>query len=217
MFNVVTKIISIVLFVLFTTSANAGLIVTSFDGDNEGVQDSLSYEEDNVTLTITAWTVSVNSDQEVISDWSLLSGDFGVYKGSTGLGVYSSVDDGKDLDGGSSDELDDLDEGLLFSFSEEVDFLGFAGDYISGNDDVNFSKVTFNNLGEIELEDVFIDRYSSEIFYTDFIGTDFMIWVDGNDDDLRIYEAAYIKVPEPTGIFLFGLVLICLSIQRRLN
>ena len=130
MFNVVTKVISSVLFFLYATSVNASLIVTDFSGNNEGVQESFSFVEDNVTLTITGWTVNVNSDQEVISDWSLLSGDFGVYKGSTGLGVYSSIGDGKDLDGGSSDDLDDLDEGLLFSFSEEVDLLGFAGDYI---------------------------------------------------------------------------------------
>ncbi len=91
--------------------------------------------------------------------WSQVVGDYGVYKDSTGLGVISN--DGSDLDGGRSSDTDDLDEGLLFSFSEQVNFLGFSAGSLTDNDDVNLAIVDFISPTELVLTDIFVDVGSS--------------------------------------------------------
>lgn len=223
MFNVVTKAISTFLLVLLATTANANLIVTDFTGNNEGVEDSFSFTDEGVTLSVSAWNINVNSNQDVISPWTILTGDAGVYKGSTGLGVVSHDNDGADLDGGSSSNLEDLDEGLLFVFSEDVNFWGFGGSDLSSNDDINLSIVNVISPGVIETTDIFIDRQAdnsgedSFLLDSSIIGSAFIVWVDGNDDDVRITQAEYSKIPEPQSILLFGLALVGFSIQRRLR
>jgi len=229
MFNKLPKILCTVLLVL-STNASAGLI--DFTGEREGIADEFVFVQDGLTLTISAWTTNVKSssdkdiDQTVVTPWKKLSGPYGVYKGGTGLGVFSHDKDGYHLDGGRFDEVDDLgelydlDEGLLFVFSERVDFWGFAADYLSDDDDLNLSYVSFEGSEQIKTTDVFIDREADFNGYDGFpvsglYGTEFMVWVDGNDDAVRIADTYVTKVPEPDTLFLFSLVLFGLAVQRR--
>jgi hypothetical protein len=219
MFNKLPKIISAFLLVLSTT-ASAGYI--DFTGTNEGIEDEFIFNHDGITLTISAWATNVDTNQNVISDWVRLSGTYGVYKGSSGLGVISSDNDGSHLDGGQSSDLSDLDEGLLFMFSEKIDFWGFAADYLSDNDDLNLSYVNILNSGEITTTDIFIDRQANSAGYAGFpisgvIGTAFMVWVDGNDDDVRIADTYITEVPEPGTLLIFSLALMGMVAQRRLK
>lgn len=212
----------------FASSAHANIInVIEFYGDNEGIQDGFTFEEAGVELTVTAWTSNVNSLQEQLSPWSQVSGfdeqaKIGVYKGGSGLGVVSNSIDGEDLDGGSSHNIKDLDEGLLFSFSENVNFLGFAAAELSANDDVNLAIVDVISPTSIEIKDVFVDVYSdfeADIFdvFPGIFGKTFMVWVDGNDDDVRILDTAFIKVPEPTSSFIFVMAFFIFLVNRRFN
>lgn len=197
--------------------------VIDFTGDNEGVAEQYVFTENGVTLTISAWTTNVNSNQEVLSPWQLLSGQYGVYKGDSGLGVRSNDQDGSYLDGGQSNDLTDLDEGLLFSFSEEVNILGFYADYLSAGDDLNFSLVEFLTPTSIETTDIFIDQHASLMFDEEGVyfapeyltGSTFMIWADGNDDAVRIVDTAFVKAPEPNTMLLFSLTLLGLAFRRK--
>ncbi len=218
-----TKFISVLLLISSMSSSANIINVIDFDGTNEGVAEQFVFTENDVTLTISAWTTNVNSTQDVLTDWQLLSGPYGVYKGSSGLGVKSSDQDGHHLDGGQSSDLNDLDEGLLFSFSEEINILGFYADYLNDNDDLNFSLVTYLTQTSIETTDIFFDQQASLIFDDEgvffapdnLIGSAFMIWADGNDDAVRIVDTAFTKVPEPNSLLLFSLFLIGFAFKRR--
>lgn len=213
---------------LISNLTHASVInIIDFEGLNEGVQDSFYFEEAGVGLTITAWGGSVNSSQELLIPFHQIFGldpisgeQLGVYKGSTGLGVNSNSEDGSDLDGGSSSNTNDPDEALLFQFSEVVNFLGFAAGELSSNDDLNLSIVNFVSATEFELFDIFIDREGSpsrDIFdvFPGILGDTFLVWVDGNDDDVRIIETAFIKVPEPSSLAIFSLALLALVRIRQ--
>lgn len=213
---------------LISNLTHASVInIIDFEGLNEGVQDSFYFEEAGVGLTITAWGGSVNSSQELLIPFHQIFGldpisgeQLGVYKGSTGLGVNSNNEDGSDLDGGSSSNTSDPDEALLFQFSEVVNFLGFAAGELSSNDDLNLSIVNFVSATEFELIDIFIDREGSpsrDIFdvFPGILGDTFLVWVDGNDDDVRIIDTAFIKVPEPSSLAIFSLALLALVRIRQ--
>jgi len=224
----ITTFLAALFMLTVASTAHANMInVIEFYGENEGVQDSFIFEKSGVELTVTAWTSNVNSMQEQLSPWSQVSGfdeetKIGVYKGGSGLGVVSNDIDGEDLDGGSSDKINDLDEGLLFSFSENVNFLGFAAGDLSVNDDLNLAIVDFISPTSIEITDIFIDVYSDyeeDIFdvFPGIFGKSFMVWVDGNDDDVRILDTAFIKVPEPTSALIFTLALFIFLFKRRFS
>jgi len=218
---------AVALMLLATTQASANLIqVIDFTGNNQGVEDEFRFTQAGVELTVSAWTTNVDSSQAELMPWTALNGyddsqKLGVYKGSTGFGVVSNSVDGYDLDGGSSSNLLDLDEGLLFSFSEQVNFLGFAAGELRSNDDLNLAIVNYDGMGKMTLTDVFIDVASSEeedIFavFPGILGQHFMVWVDGNDDDVRILDTAFIKVSEPTTLLIF-LMTITWLVRTRVN
>jgi len=215
------------LFFLATTQVSASLIqVVDFTGNNQGVEDEFVFDQAGVELTVSAWITNVNSEQDELMPWTALNGydgpqKVGVYKGGTGFGVVSNSDDGFDLDGGSSANFADPDEGLLFSFSEQVNFLGFAAGELSSNDDLNLAIVNFDSTGQLILTDVFIDvasDYDEDIFavFPGIVGQHFMVWVDGNDDDVRILDTAFTKVSEPATLLLF-LISFAWLVRTRVN
>jgi hypothetical protein len=219
MFKISTMLTAVLIFMTGNCFANP-INVIDFIGENEGIQESFNFQQAGVSLTVQAWVTNVNTDKKMLQPWSQLVGDYGVYKGSTGLGVISNDDDGSDLDGGRSSDTDDLDEGLLFSFSEQVNFLGFVAGSLSENDDINLAVVDFISPTQLVLTDVFVDigsSYESDIFeiFPGIIGRHFMVWVDGHNDDVRIIDTAFIKVPEPIGLSLFGFALVLFNTRRN--
>jgi len=215
------------MYFLATTQVSASLIqVVDFTGNNQGIEDEFVFNQAGVELTVSAWMTNVNSEQDELMPWTALNGfdgsqKIGVYKGSTGFGVVSNEDDGYDLDGGSSANFADPDEGLLFSFSEQVNFLGFAAGELSSNDDLNLAIVNFDPMGQLVLTDVFIDVASDDdedIFavFPGIVGQHFMVWVDGNDDDVRILDTAFTKVSEPATLLLF-LISFAWLVRTRVN
>ncbi|NQZ79990.1 MAG: PEP-CTERM sorting domain-containing protein [Colwellia sp.] len=233
MFNRLPKFISAFLLII-TTTASAGII--DLTASESSISDEFIYSQDGVILTVSAWVTNVTSDSDdtldqlMLMPWQRLSGPYGVYQGTTGLGVISSDIDGNHLDGGRFDEPKDLDEGLLFSFSENVNFMDFWAVYLTENDDLNFSTVQFITSTSIKTTDIFWDVSGippvghtfgdeyDDVFglYPGIIGKNFMIWVDGDDDDVRIGDVGFTKVPEPNTLFLFSLVLIGMAIRRRI-
>ncbi|WDE11973.1 PEP-CTERM sorting domain-containing protein [Thalassomonas haliotis] len=212
--NKLNLFLSAVLF-LITTQVNATIIETiSFLGENQGVAESFEFASADVGLTVTAWTTNVNDEQTELAPWQILSGDYGVYNGSTGLGLVSSEHDGYDLDGGSSGNFaDDPDEGLLFVFSEQVNLHAFTVGDLSSNDDVNFSWVNLLPSDSLEATNLFVDRNDGSDNYqlsSGTLGYAFMLWVDGNDDDVRIESLEFSTVPEPYTLLLLAIgLLLC--------
>ncbi|WP_281561193.1 PEP-CTERM sorting domain-containing protein [Thalassomonas sp. RHCl1] len=212
--NKLNLFLSAVLF-LITSSVHATVIETiSFLGDNQGVAESFAFASGGVDLTVTAWTTNVNDEQTELAPWQLLSGDNGVYNGSTGLGVVSSDNDGVDLDGGSSSSFArDPDEGLLFVFSEQVNLHAFTAGDLSSNDDLNFAWVNLLLPDSLDASNLFVDRNDGSDHYQLASGTfgyAFMLWVDGNDDDVRIESLEFSTVPEPYTLLLLAIgLLLC--------
>lgn len=217
-----TTTFAILITSLFATFANASLIQT-FDltGNNEGVENTFNFAAGDISLEISAWTTSFASDGSQQEAWQQLGGDFGVYKGSTGLGVFSNDNDGYDLDGGSSDNFAaDPDEGLLLQFSQRVYLNDFIISDLGDNDDINLALVNFISPSEIVLTDVFLDigglnRTQTYDGFNLLSGQAFMIWVDGGSDDVRFDGLSVTAVNEPHSLLLLGLALVGFSLRRK--
>lgn len=217
------KTLSTFLFLLlltFTQTAAANLIVIDFVGDPEGEGQNLVYQESGITLTVSAWTTNVNTDQDQIQPWTFVDNGFGVSVREFGLGVKSSADDGSTLDGGYSDEaVDDPDEGLLLVFSHQVMISDFVLSSLSDNDDVNFSYASILSRTQVETTDIFQDigagdgPFGMVSMNQPVSGYAFMLWVDGADDDVRLADIAFTHIPEPSALWLF--LLAGLMLGRR--
>ncbi|WDE05314.1 PEP-CTERM sorting domain-containing protein [Thalassomonas viridans] len=212
--NKLNLVVSAVLFLIATSVSATPIETISFLGGNRGVAESFEFSSGGIGLTVSAWTTNVNDEQTELMPWQLLSGDNGVYHGSTGLGVVSSASDGADLDGGSSGNFaSDPDEGLLFVFSEQVNLLAFTAGDLSDNDDINFSRVSLLDADSLDADNLFVDRNDGDDHYqlsSDAFGYAFMLWVDGNDDDVRIASLEFSTVPEPYTLLLLAMgLLLC--------
>lgn len=194
-----------------------------YDNSTRVAHEFWFYDAD-LTLSVTAWTSSYDSDDNQLQSWEQVRDiDTGVYRSTDGLGVVSSADDGNDLDGGSSSDFSiDPDEGLLFVFSQRVGLVDiFVGD-LSSNDDINFSLVDLTDPRSPVLTQTVLDQSApndeSEDVYEfteDFTGSAFMLWVDGSTDDVEVLGIAVAKVPNPGTPLLLSLGLIGLRAFRR--
>lgn len=214
---------AIALFILIPTYSNASLITFDLTGNNEGVENTFIFSENSLSLTISAWTTSYDSDNVEQESWQQVLGDYGVYKDSTGLGVVSNGEDGEDLDGGRSGSYEtDPDEGLLLEFSQAVYLHDLMVSDLGSNDDINLAIVDFISPTEITLEHIFWDRGrsgSSRDYTYDNLGNisgkAFMVWVDGRSDDVRFDGVSVTAVNEPHALLLLGLGLIGLARRRK--
>ncbi|NQZ20899.1 MAG: PEP-CTERM sorting domain-containing protein [Colwellia sp.] len=216
------KIVVLVLAFLVSNTSQANFIsVIDFTGNNEGVEQSFDFAIDGVSVNVSAWNVNVNDNQEFENSWHQVDSNYGVYKGRTGLGVKSNEKDGVDLDGGLKESFSrDPDEGLLFEFSELVNFYGFFASELGSDDDINLSLVEFISPGVIKTTDIFVDIGSSEnedLFgiFPGVQGLAFMVWVDGKTDDVRIDDIGFTRVPEPSTLWLFALAIISITVRKK--
>lgn len=209
----------LLLLITFAQSAFANLILMDFTGQPESESQNLVFHEGGVTLTVSAWTTSVNTDQDQLQPWAYIDNGFGVSVREFGLGVKSSADDGSTLDGGeSADSATDPDEGLLLVFSHQVNILDFFLSSLSDNDDVNFAFANVISPTEVTTSDIFVDvgagdgPFGMVAMNQPVIGTSFMLWVDGADDDVRLADLAFVKMSEPSA---FALLLLAGFMLRR--
>jgi len=217
------KIVVLVLAFLVSNTSQANFIsVIDFTGNNEGVEQSFDFAIDGVSVNVSAWNANVKDNQEFENSWHQVDSNYGVYKGSTGLGVKSNDKDGVDLDGGLKESFSrDPDEGLLFEFSELVNFYGFFASELGSNDDINLSIVEFTSPGNIKTTDIFVDIGSNEdedLFgvFPGVQGLAFMVWVDGETDDVRIDDIGFTRVPEPSTLLLLALGIIGVRFRKEI-
>lgn len=174
-----------------------------------------------ISVDITAITLD-NNGSGAINSISPLSGGPGVYVSSTtsgNIGVLSNLTgDGTNLDGGFTST--DLDEGLVFSFSQVVslDFLNL--DSFSGGDDFNLTVDGITYLVDHNASDVspFVTNAATtdKFFIHNITGTDFIIWADGDSDSFRVGGLDVSAVPVPAAIWLFASGLLGLvGLSRR--
>lgn len=213
------------IFVVLGLSLNVAVaspIIIDFSGQPDDVVSELTYEEMGISLTISAWTTSYNSDQDQLEPWTLVDNGFGVSVRDNGIGVKSSANDGSKIDGGNSgDYSTDPDEGLLLQFSEAVNIHDFLLSSLSDDDDVNFSIAYFLSPTQIEISDIFVDApalsYPEDLFFVpgSAIGTAFMVWVDGASDGVRLKDVSFSKVPEPSTWMLMLFASLMMAVKRR--
>ncbi len=187
---------------------------------------SVQMTVDGIGVTISAYTIENDGVGNISGLFPLLGAGTGVYvSGSTSgnLGVISSPSDGSLLDGGNT--LDDLDEGLLFSFDQVVNFNYVNFDYFtkSGGDDFNLTvdgdtvlwDVNANNSADFSpLVGNVAGQFDEYNFYG-ISGQNFLIWADGNSDSFRVDNIQVSKVPEPQSLLLLVLGLFGLYWRRR--
>ena len=219
----------------------ASAMPTEFDftAGNLGVTAGNAYNSvgmtvDGIGLNITAYTI-VNDGSGDISSLTQVTGvepgssdEIGVYVSSMkNLGVYLGGSDSHSMDGGSgSADPGDLDEGLLFSFDQKVTLTYINFDNFGHSDDFNltlFEDPLVSKLVDYDSHDgakSFVSPVSGEHdeYEFDLTGTDFLFWVDGDSDSVRV---DYIKVkaaqavPAPAPLFLMGAGLLGLAYRRR--
>lgn len=177
--------------------------------------DSISIDQDNVNLNITAWS-SADAQNSTSPNWTQVTNPYGIDIDSSGLGIKSSRRDSKELDGKNGLES------LLFSFSPQIELLsvtfkhfyndGFWYDIFNINDDFNLTVD-----GELTLKDEAVNSsyYSAITFAINESGNQFRIWADHKSDNFRIASLEIATTPLPAGIWLFGTAMFGLISFRR--
>lgn len=200
---------------LFCTAGAASAVPTHYDFEanpDKNTHDSLHMTVGGVALTITAWAKnSADNWFQVTSAYGNYGGDnAGVYNGQTGLGLFlGNSDDSYSMDGadGVNDGMD-RDEGLLFSFDRQVDLTHINFGSWGSSDDFNL---------DVDGVSLFADNDNggNDHYHGSHVGTQFMVWADGDTDSFRIQDIDINAVPEPTSLALFGLGMAGLIGMRR--
>lgn len=215
---------------LVVWSSNAFASVINFDLVNEGeatVEHELFLAEMGVTLSVTGWTTSHNTEQQQLEPWQqVLSDGDGIFYADRGLGLFSGDDDGAYLDGGSSSNYaSDPDEGFLLSFSRRVSILGLLFDFVDSSDDINLSMLDVAPDGSFTVTETLYDleifNFADEVGFLMLVdptmaltGRHFMVWVDGSSDGLSLVDVVVETVPETHIAALFLFVFGMFAIQR---
>ncbi len=167
---------------------------------------SVGMTVDGIGVDITAYTIDNDGGGTIFSSTLIDGAGLGVYvSSSNNLGVASNSGDGHDLDGGYGSSSDP-DEGLLFSFSQNVrlDFIGF--ERFGSSDDFNLTidgvsmLVDFGNGSTSPYAAA--DGSGSGFDFFDLTGQQFLVWADGGSDDFRIDTMRVSAVPEPASLLL---------------
>ena len=219
---------------LCVASVNASVIEFDFESSPFGTgvsSSSLTHTESGLTLTITAFTLTNNGSGAISASNLLNAAGFGVYDDDgtfgDGLGVFNNLaSDGKRLDGSSSNFRD---EGLLFSFSQDVNLerLNF-GSWDDNEDDFNlnigfngssFGTNLLTDFGSFDTDALvsLVDGSSNDKFhFQNITGNNFLVWADGDTDKFLIDDIKVsIAIPEPSILALMGFGLAGLVFSRR--
>ncbi|MCV2886363.1 hypothetical protein OE749_16835 [Aestuariibacter sp. AA17] len=211
----------------FITSTSASLIV-DYDLINDDMpifENSLSFMESGLTMDVSGWTTGFNGDGEQLEPWQKVPDPFGIFYADLGLGLVSNFDDGPFLDGGASADYPyDPDEGFLLVFSQKVELLSLWFEDASSSDDINVSNVSFSGAGVLDLLDTSADnkipdndRIDVTQLAGNFVGSAFMVWLDGDNDDVALAGVRVAVVPEPSGLMIMfsGLLLLAGAARKR--
>ena len=212
----------------FNSFASIQYIFDFVNDDEPTISHELDFIEQDLLLSISAWTTSHNSEQEELEPWQqVLTDENGIFYADRGLGLFSHLEDSPFIDGGSSsDYSEDPDEGFLLQFNKEVSLFGISFDFITeGEDDINISMVDFASDGSLVLTQTLFDveLFSPfdeigfiilDAFEMSFTGSNFMIWVDGNDDSLSLLDVVVTRVSAPQNTLLCCLALCMFGIRR---
>lgn len=216
---------------LFSASANATLFDFGVDNDNSGlafgdVVESFTLTKDGIQLTVSSVT-TINDGSGNISRIRPVASPGGVWVGSDDLGVTAA--------GGHADEIDgenNADEGLWFVFDRVVSLDWFNLDRFSGSvsDDFNLNvgpSALFADIGSNEVHPGIVWNQDDEpAFSPGIISSEFLLWVDGSNDEFRIDRLSVTDqntpraaaspfapvIPEPGLMGALGLGMFCLGL-----
>ena len=212
--------------VLLMNTASAALMDFNFANlgvSGGSVNETVSMTSDGISVTVQAYQIS-NDGYGNISSSSLISGNgSGIYVSSTSSGNLGVMTDPRDethsMDGGSS--ASDPDEGLLFTFNQQVslDYINF--DYFGSSDDFNLTVdglsilTDFNGNDSSPLVSNVAGQFD-EYNFNNISGSQILIWADGNSDSFRIDRFEVSAVPVPAAVWLFASGLLALTgLARR--
>lgn len=171
-----------------------------------------------VSLTITAFTIANDGAGNISSMTQVTAANTGVYTSVSGLGVRSNSTDGSKLDGGNGSDVNDPDEGLLFSFSEAVNLTYINFGSFGSSDDFNLTVdgvTLMYDVGGLDTNSYIATTPEDDKFnFSGIWGKEILIWADGNSDSFRIDDFT-VSIPEPSIVALMGLGLFGMGMARR--
>ncbi len=199
----------------------------NFSSGNLGITGGNSYNTintslDGIGLTITALNIVNDGIGNISSTTTVTGAGLGVYLSSStsgNLGVLSNTNgDGTNLDGDSgTPSPNDPDEGLLFSFDQQVslNYINFDS-FTSGStsaDDFNLtvdgvSVLVDHNASDVSSLVTNVPAQFDEYIFNNIIGTEFLFWADSDSDSFRIDFIEVSAVPVPAAAWLFGSALL---------